>query len=211
MRTLILIALLAVPCPLLAQRHSVAKVHCPGGSSGSCVLISQDTESNDGYIGMAATAYHVVADDDGNLLADLVVEYEGGSKSTAVILSTNKKFDLAIIRVWSPKSAKPAEINPACCRGKVVAMGYPFGKYGEEKGEWLRAVEYWAMCDMLVHPGHSGGGLFQDGKLVGIISGGWLWLRDGREPCTWPTRGGSTSMLQEMIASLQAKPRKIAQ
>lgn len=176
-------------------QDSVARLVNPDGSSGSCVLLEKTNQLEDGWIGLAVTASHVVKG-----VATFRVEYNTGRKSGGCFtLVDNKEADLAIIRVWAPDDVEPAQLHEGDIQGEVVFIGYPSEGRGRTAGRFLRLLDKNVFSDAVLRPGYSGGGAFSGGKLVGCISGGWLWLREENRQVTWPARAGSYAEIARML------------
>lgn len=193
---------LALAFPVLAQSESVAKVLIPDGSSGSCVVIQKIKQSEGGWLGIAATAWHVVVNHKtGVPYEGLKTEYKNGRTASCYAILFDKESDTAIICVWIPDEIPVVEM--ADPTNDVTLHGYPFGQIGELRGKYLRTFGDSHFCDILVAPGFSGGGVFNsDQKLCGIISGGWFWIQntDSGKTATWPTRSGTIANIREMLA-----------
>jgi S1-C subfamily serine protease len=202
MKALSLAIVLFFSLNLFGQEKSVALVERPDRGSGSCVVIDRYQQKDGGWLGYAVTAYHVVEG-----FPSVRVKYlNGRSSSQCAVVATNKAADLAIIHVWAPDEAEPVEIQTEGPIDDVVLLGYPAGKYGVLKGKNLRKLGDNLFADILVRPGFSGGGAFTgDGKLVGCISGGWLWLRDEEDrQATWPTRAGGSQAIKVLLDGVKS-------
>jgi hypothetical protein len=124
----------------------------------------------------------------------------GRSASECPVIATDEPRDLSIIRVWCPEEAEPVPIIEDDPAGDVTLLGYPAGKFGSLQGKFLRKINGSTYSDILVRPGFSGGGAFVDGKLIGCISGGWMWTKDEQErQATWPTRAGDAEGIRKLL------------
>lgn len=182
------------------QEDSVGRV-VTGSGVGSCVIVKQEKQSGAGWVGLAVTAHHVVIDNDKAIIPKLRVEYkDGSSSSSCYVVSTDEETDLAVIRVWMPECMTPAELSELNEPGTEVAIhGMPYGEYGTRTGKFLRNVSGYCMSDIICEPGYSGGGVFHDGKLAAVISGGWFWIKHEGRNATWPTRAGNAASIRKLL------------
>lgn len=198
MKALILLLLI---CSAAHAQSSVARLTNPDGSSGSCVFIERTKDIDDGWIGMAVTAAHVVEG-----IPRFSVKYDTGrSCSGCFVLVVDEEADLAIIRVWAPDDVEPAKLHDGDVDGDVDIVGYPFGKRGRTEGRFLRLLGKNTFSDAVVMPGYSGGWAFFKGRLIGCISGGWMWMREGKQQVTWPTRAGSHVEIKRLLEEARTK------
>ncbi|MEK7388882.1 MAG: trypsin-like peptidase domain-containing protein [Elusimicrobiota bacterium] len=139
--------------------------------SGSGVLITSN-----GYI---ITNNHVIAAASNRVLEVLLSD---NRKFTGVIVGTDQKTDLAVVKIEG--EGFPFAVwgdSLALKRGRIViAMGSPYGLHGTATVGVISALgrdinmnsyEDTIQTDAAVNPGNSGGGLFTlEGKLIGINS-----------------------------------------
>lgn len=191
--------------PALAQSDSVAKVLIPGGGSGSCTVVKKIKPLENGWLGIAATAWHVAYNrETGAPERMLRVFYKNGQSCSGVYpISADKGTDTAIICTWIPDEVEEVPLWDGGPPEMVTLHGYPYGEVGSTGGKYLRTFQNQHYADILVAPGYSGGGAFADGKLFGVISGGWFWEQHEGKTITWPTRSGAAGMIREMIANQQ--------
>jgi len=170
----------------------------PGGGVGSCVVVDREYDSDEGYVGLAVTAHHITGDSVNSKFK--VLFFNGRTCSDARLITTDASSDLAVIRTWVPIEVQPAPIAAEDSNGIVEIIGYPFGSPGKLNGVKLRTIECWHMSDIEVNPGFSGGGAFREHQLVGVISGGWFWLKDcNGKQATWPTRSGGLGSVKSIL------------
>ena len=201
MRTLALILVLAISQACLAQRSSVARLETPVGI-GTCVVVKLETKSGEGWVGLVASAWHVISDGNGGRLDKVRVKYENGQTcSSGYFVDGGEECDIAILRVWIPDSAPALEISDVSGpRDLAEIYGYPYGEYASATGPLLRQVNNWQICNIECRPGYSGGAMTVDGKLVGIIQGGWFMIRgEDERPTAWPTKCASASQIRKFI------------
>ena len=129
--------------------------------------------SDDGYI---VTNNHVI--DKGK---ELVVIMEDGTELDAKLIGTDKRTDLALLKVEGTDFTYVALADEKPSVGEwVVAVGNPFGLGGtvtagivSSLGRDIGAGPYdnFIQIDAPVNPGNSGGPLFNDrGQVIGIIN-----------------------------------------
>jgi hypothetical protein len=149
-----LIVLLAAASTSPADEPGIVKIESDGQGSG--VVLYRQT-SKDGMEHVILTANHVVR-----------LETATIDGATGRVVARDKDADLAIVLVRLPKDRQmswyaPKWLNPV---GKAKLYGFPAGKYEEqdctvdEKGE--------LSCQ--VRAGGSGGPLFKDGYVIGILT-----------------------------------------
>lgn len=156
----------------------------------SVVVVLVHDETGDGYRGggvlvgnrIILTTLHLV-DHPGQV----TVRYHGGHTTTAKVGARNSKLDLAIVHPDNPLPADAAVVNltPPKIGDQVYFIGHPHGlewslSVGTIAYEGKRRVKLpgdkkpipvW-QADILLAPGSSGGGLFdQEGRLIGIGKG----------------------------------------
>ncbi len=128
--------------------------------------------------GTVVTNFHVVADAE-----HVVVHLADGRKFTSKDFKSDRKTDLAIIRLKAPAGLPYLEFgdsNGMEIGDRVLAIGAPFGLTGSvthgiisAKGRSLRMNMYedFLQTDAAINPGNSGGPLINlEGKVIGINS-----------------------------------------
>lgn len=203
MRTLLIFLIFSSFC--FGQQEFVAKIINEDGSSGSCVAIKKLQDYSGGHINVLATANHVV---DGS--QKFVVEYQDGQRCKSGFFSVaDKDNDISLIVAWSPKEVPicELELNP---NGQLSICGYPYGFLQKQEGNFLKKFENSIYSDIITMPGYSGGGLFKGKKLVGIISGGWFWIkeRNSEKKATWPLKCGSSDVIINLLNEINKKNYK---
>lgn len=198
-----ILLLLVVQSAGLCQHEAVGLLTRDDGASGSCVVVEKYQKLDDGWLGYAVTAHHVVE----SSVAVKVTYFTGRRAMNCPVVASDKAADLAIIRVWVPDEVVPVEVDTEVNRGDLVLFGYPSGVFGKLGGSYLRSNGTNIYLDILVRPGFSGGGVFRERKLVGCISGGWFWTTDeeGRQ-ATWPTRAAHGRAIADILKRAKQKP-----
>lgn len=202
MKSLSLFLALFLAASSFAQDRSVALVELPDGSTGSCVVIDRYKQVDDGWLGYAVTAAHVT---EGRTI--IRVKYlNGRSSSNCPVIVSDKNLDLSIVQVWCPEEALPVQIADNETFDEVTLLGYPSGEFGSLRGRFLHKINGSTYSDIFVRPGFSGGGAFADGKLIGCISGGWMWMRDEEDrQATWPTRAGGVEGIKRLLEAARLR------
>lgn len=158
-----------------AGTHEPGKMLFENTAVGSGVVINED--------GTILTNLHVAM-----AASRLKVTFADGSESDAMVVGTDPKQDLAIVKpARIPDDLKPATLtttaglNPG---DQVEAVGFPFGigpsatagvvsglkrEFQEEgRGKLTNLIQF----DAAANPGNSGGPLVnRDGEVVGIVTG----------------------------------------
>ena len=203
------------------EELGIAKLVVNGGT-GTCVLLRHVNED----LALFATAAHVVSD---SLLIDNSpvsttklhkVEFADGTKGSANVSIFDHATDLAVLWVRKcPAKAVALELDPAFpaaatenytppAEKRVRLLGYGLGKWMEHRGRVSFSHKGYIYSDAIAVSGQSGGALVSDGKLLGIVSGGSMWLTfDGtKSSVTWPARCGAAELLPAMVEkALQAQ------
>ena len=126
--------------------------------------------------GIIVTNNHVIADAD-----EITVEFTSGEKLKATVLGTDKKTDLAVLKV---EPTKPLKVVPFGNSSKarigdwVMAIGNPFGQGGSVTLGIISATkrdirsgpyDNFIQTDASINRGNSGGPLFNmEGEVIGI-------------------------------------------
>ena len=139
-----------------------------GSSLGSGFVVDAD--------GIIITNNHVIAEAD-----EITVEFTDGSKLKAEVIGTDKKTDIAVLKVEPTKPLKAVPFgNSASARigDWVMAIGNPFGQGGtvtlgiiSATKRDIRSGPYdnFIQTDASINRGNSGGPLFNmNGEVIGI-------------------------------------------
>jgi putative serine protease PepD len=137
-------------------------------SAGSGTLVADN---------IIVTNNHVVIDraKDGIV----TVKFPDGTTRVAEVVKVNVLWDLAALRI-EPVDIEPIELGVRPTIGDVVTVGgYGPGEYQTDTGEVMGfylpsnglAVPDIMCIDTKVRQGDSGGGMFREGKLVGVLFG----------------------------------------
>ena len=203
--------------PRGAHHASVVKVTVDEAvGTGVVVRVDRDKPAKHGYEGYVLTAAHVFDFD--RKTRGIKVTYPNGRRSKdCSIRHLDKENDLALLWVWVPESSVPASMAMReATRGDALEFS---GLGGGIELTALRNFEATAAdptdgqmiyADVSLLPGDSGGPIFKEGKLVGIISGGWFWWDDPRkdagqfpQPITWPARAANLQAIQSLVGRLE--------
>ncbi len=126
--------------------------------------------------GIVITNNHVIADAD-----EIIINFTDGTKLKAEVVGTDKKTDLAVLKVKPKKplvSVKFGDSRKARIGDWVMAIGNPFGLGGTVTLGIVSAVnrdirsgpyDNFIQTDASINKGNSGGPLFNmDGEVIGI-------------------------------------------
>jgi serine protease Do len=127
--------------------------------------------------GVILTNYHVVAGAD-----ELVVQLKDGRKFTTKKFVSDRKTDLAIVRIEAKAPLPYLELGDSDAMeigDRVLAVGAPFGLTGSvtagiisakgRNGLHMNLYEDFLQTDAAINPGNSGGPLVNlEGKVIGI-------------------------------------------
>jgi hypothetical protein len=182
-------------CLVQSQEQSIVEVLEANGHACGRAVIVRDLG---GGLALAITANHVAeVFSDSNPFR---VRYRDGrvGKDCSVIQALPDR-DIAILKVWKPEGVPAVEMSD-----EIGVETYTFDRGWFRQSFPLsirqRSFDYYDFCPQ---PGESGGGVFSDGRLVGVVAGGWFWLerKDIDEPAkTWPLRAGRLSGIQELLS-----------
>ena len=126
--------------------------------------------------GIIVTNNHVIADAD-----EITVEFTDGSKLQAEVIGTDKKTDIAVLRVEPDKPLRAVPFGDSAkarIGDWVMAIGNPFGQGGSVTLGIISATkrdirsgpyDNFIQTDASINRGNSGGPLFNmDGEVIGI-------------------------------------------
>ncbi|MBT4694416.1 MAG: trypsin-like peptidase domain-containing protein [Planctomycetaceae bacterium] len=159
------------PHPAVARIRSLES---NATSFGSGTLIYQQ-----GKQGILITNYHVIK----NAQDDILVTFPSGFRSSAKVVASDPRWDLAALLIWAPK-IQPVMItdNPAKPGDTLTIAGYGSGRYQASSGICSQYVspginQPREMVELraVARQGDSGGPIFnQNGELAGVLFGaGW--------------------------------------
>jgi putative serine protease PepD len=157
--------------PAIYQRVAPSLVAVQAGRGSGAGIIVADT-------GTILTADHVLVD-----ASAIMVTFADGTMTTATVLSTDKKRDIALLGPTRlPQVVVPATLGGAPDVGApVVAIGNPFGLTDSVSAGVVSGLNRSAdtdtgkrsgliQFDAAVNPGSSGGPLLDDrGRVIGIV------------------------------------------
>lgn len=183
------------------QLDSVVAISTDGNSvTGSGVIVAADGEAkDDGRMGYAMTANHVVDRDSG-----WFVKFRNGRIARhCVVVARDEPNDIALVRVWVPDSVSAVKVGDVKPGERVEFAGHG------AKGNLLRHFRSHAanqsgpdrlFADTWLMPGDSGGPVFNDNReVVGVISGGWFWIERAERNVTWPARAAGVKPIRAMM------------
>jgi hypothetical protein len=203
MRTAIIILLFASSA--FGQSQSVVRVELYDQTEkliqyGSGVVVADlgPSQSHVGwYDNHVVTCSHVV----GVPAQNIQIVYRTGQKVRfAKIVADDKENDVAILRAIGPEKSKAVAVLGVFEAGKA----YRYDGWST-RGNCRAALTNYgkAYFDGICEVGDSGGAVVDDnGRLVGIMQGGWFWLEDSKK--TWPIRAASRGLIE---ATLRKVPR----
>jgi len=159
------------PHPAVARIRSLES---NATSFGSGTLIYRQ-----GKQGILITNYHVVKD----AQDDILVTFPSGFRSSAKVVATDPRWDLAALLIWAPE-IQPVVItdHPAKPGDTLTIAGYGSGRYQASSGICSQYVspgmnQPREMVELrtVARQGDSGGPIFnQNGELAGVLFGaGW--------------------------------------
>lgn len=156
----------APPQPIVGENDarimSSVKVRSPlGNGSGVCIHIRE--ERGLAYI---LTNNHVVSAPS----RDIKVIFPGGDPLTAVLVSTEPKWDLSLLAVLARETPAciPVSDVPARVGEKVFQFGYPGGTAKSNQGS-VQSSGQFVRTSFPIDYGGSGSGMFRDNELVGLF------------------------------------------
>ena len=189
------------PHPAVARIRSLES---NATSFGSGTLIYRQ-----GKQGILITNYHVIKD----AQDDILVTFPSGFRSSAKVVATDSRWDLAALLIWAPEiQAVVITDNPAKPGDTLTIAGYGSGRYQATSGICSQYVspginQPREMVELrtVARQGDSGGPIFnQNGELAGVLFG-----------AGWRTTAGSysgrvKSFLLPVVARMQQIPTPLA-
>jgi len=188
---------LGQPHPAVARIRSLES---NATSFGSGTLIYRQ-----GKQGILITNYHVVKD----AQDDILVTFPSGFRSSAKVVATDPRWDLAALLIWAPE-IQPVVItdNPAKPGETLTIAGYGSGRYQTSSGICSQYVspginQPREMVELrtVARQGDSGGPIFnQNGELAGVLFG-----------AGWRTTAGSYSgRVKKFLVPVVARMQQVA-
>jgi len=185
------------PHPAVARIRSLES---NATSFGSGTLIYRQ-----GKQGILITNYHVVKD----AQDDILVTFPSGFRSSAKVVATDPRWDLAALLIWAPE-IQPVVItdNPAKPGDTLTIAGYGSGRYQASSGICSQYVspginQPREMVELrtVARQGDSGGPIFnQNGELAGVLFG-----------AGWRTTAGSYSgRVKKFLVPVVARMQQVA-
>ncbi len=196
-RISLLLAFLAVPKfgytqPDLPQKSLVAVSVTVGNTvfTGRGVVIAPK---------IVATAHHVIEDNGHSYLPE--IGFSNGTKVRSTeIIKTWKERDLAIVRVSVPDEIPVIELSDDPEPAEAWSYDLSLNRKSYRYCITNDGSNYF---DYTPRSGESGGPVFSGNRLVGIVSGGHIWLKEKRNH-TWPLRAGRIEVLREYGTTAKA-------
>jgi len=176
------------------QDASIVSVSCNLGTGRGCV-VEKVLQPDGSYLGKVLTAAHVVEPmqviyngKTAFVVPEFTIKFSNGKTSKALSVVELRKAgegDTALIACVVPADIDAVEYGDIT-EGETVVWHLQGGNVEAP----IRVVEGKSLyCDLLLQPGDSGGPVSKDGKVVGVVSGGWFWIK-GSKSSTWPAKAG---------------------
>lgn len=200
--------------PDATHSKSVVKIVGTDGVEGSGTVVRRlkaDCGNPNYYIGLILTAAHCVTGE--GVLFEVEFYNKLKTKNNRCVQDNNILFapdnDLAVIRALIPCDVPVVEMADSVpnCGDSVMMSGYGAGKvrhwhglYGGKKlGSGGHIIFSWAI------QGDSGGGVFHDGKLIGVIcyGNGLKRFKDTQRLVVSPVNASNVARIKEYIDTYQ--------
>ena len=145
------------------------------------------------------TASHVVYDN-----MSIVTQSGKVSKATLIKKTNIPEKDVAILSCYLPEDTKYVSVGKLDKDKEVEINGFGSYKKGPKlrsfKSRWVgpKNPREYNIYDQYVIPGDSGGPITQDGKIVGVVTGGFTWY-DGEVQYAWPTLSAKNEFILEYV------------
>jgi hypothetical protein len=182
--------------------YHAAVVKVGGGGSGTLVYCDA------GGIGLVITALHVV----GNRTISSVT-WANGHRSSARVIERDYQHDLATLSCRPPAGSPIAFISPYTPPPGAwidhCGFGGPTGRLRHYWGQLESAGRTYYTRAIAIN-GDSGGALFWNGLLVGVLSGGRHRVRrpDIEWSLVYPVRAGGLGPIQAIVAKYPVNRRQ---
>jgi hypothetical protein len=196
---------------------------CISQGTGTVIRKVKDHTDSKYYLGYIITAAHVVTDSsDLPLFSSNIrlVFRSGKSTKNASVKKIHPEYskvptqDCAVVYGLIPSDIKPIEISDEDLKpgDKVEFVGYGAGDFrhfsavfsGTSANEGPQIYFTWSV------QGDSGGPIFRNGKIVGVIYGGDIWIKEkylGSEGytvlITSPSKSASLKSIRDFVKSVQ--------
>jgi hypothetical protein len=178
---------IAMPFLCFSQEKSVVEILSQQGElpMGRATIVSKD--------GKAITANHVLIDNSQLNLGNFKIkDRDGAVRSGARFIKGDIERDIALIQITSWEGMEFVEVGKLEEKDEVVLFDIEWKKHNL-KLSLEQSKHYY--FDFIATSGESGSGVFSNGKLVGIVSGGWFWIEQDiigviQKRRTYPLRVG---------------------
>ncbi len=200
----------------LARKYGIMQIECPDKAKGTAFVVAEPKAGTK----LLATSAHVVVYRDGAGKDVQGQTYQGnaytlkleGLEWKARVVSFDYPNDTAILaseiaeKFEIPEIATPVGLNEPDT--KYLPSRVPGGFLGYANGGPIKDTVGFVSfvhqnviySDAVLIPGQSGGPMLVDGKIAGVIQGGWIWVSKQDEPTvTWPARCTNAKRLREMV------------
>jgi hypothetical protein len=175
---------IAMPFLCFSQEKSVVEILSQQGElpMGRATIVSKD--------GKAITANHVLNNNPQlNTVNFKIKDRDGVVRSGARFIKGDIERDIALIQINTWENMEFVEVGKIE-EEEIVLFDIEWKKHNL-KLSLEQSKHYY--FDFIATSGESGGGVFSNGKLVGIVSGGHFWLEQDiigviQKRRTWPLR-----------------------
>lgn len=170
----------------------VVEVTSSDGGEGMGTVIHIGEPTGKYFYGYVVTASHVCPGDSNHK-----VTYSNGfTANNCTVVERNIERDIAILWVLVPAGEKTHSV-----REKPVDVGGELKFVGKDRRTFtgtasVATSDKTIFSDTELKSGDSGGPVIVEGQLVGVISGGWLWIEPGR---TWPARASNVGPIRRLL------------
>jgi hypothetical protein len=139
---------------------------------------------------------------------ELEIVFFNGKKSRASVIKMDKEADLMLLSAYIHKDANAVEVydedNPF---GVIYGLGGKYGLIPDRNnlrvfiGNRVGPKTNNYYIDARPIPGDSGGPIFCEGKICGIVSGGNRWFKreDNKGSFTWPLRTATPQSIRKFL------------
>lgn len=188
-----------------------------GSVSGTIIKVDEEKTYKDYVYYEILTCKHLILDEnEQEKQGKILVKFNNNLESNVSIVRKGKDADVMIVSAYGPKGLKVAEVAEEDDRPligeELIIRGFgnnhydkiDFSKIRSFKGILTEHIynEHVNILDVPFIPGDSGGSVFKDGKIVGVVSGGFHWFSRKdieNKNYTWPAIISNLSEVRKIL------------
>lgn len=188
-----------------------------GSVSGTIIKVDEEKTYKEYVYYEILTCKHLILNQENQeLQGRILVKFKDNLESNVSIVRKGKNSDVMIVSAYGPKGLKVAEVAEEDDRPligeELIIRGFGNNHYDKIDFSKIRSFkgvltehttdEETNILNVAFIPGDSGGSVFKDGKIVGVVSGGFRWFdrKDiENKKYTWPAIISNLSEVRKIL------------